>query len=281
MDLSRKYAATPIHGGLGSAPPADPLRPRLNQIRERGCIRIGYFEDAMPFTFQNLAGKLVGFDIEMAYRLAQDMKVGLEFVTVDPRRAALALSSGQVDIVMSSVALTLERANEMTMSAPYMSQTFAFIVKDYRREEFSSRANVKKHAELRLAIINAPYYVSKAKEYLPQAELVLVDSPRQFFTGNNQDFDGLVYSAEAGSAWTLLYPAFSVVVPQPDVLAVPLAYGMPRGERDLADFVNTWIELKTKDQTIRVLYDYWILGQTGVERAPRWSVIRDVLHLVK
>ena len=281
MDLSRKYAATPIHGGLGSVPPADPLRPRLNQIRERGCIRIGYFEDAMPFTFQNLAGKLVGFDIEMAYRLAQDMKVGLEFVTVDPRRAALALSSGQVDIVMSSVALTLERANEMTMSAPYMSQTFAFIVKDYRREEFSSRANVKKHAELRLAIINAPYYVSKAKEYLPQAELVLVDSPRQFFTGNNQDFDGLVYSAEAGSAWTLLYPAFSVVVPQPDVLAVPLAYGMPRGERDLADFVNTWIELKTKDQTIRVLYDYWILGQTGVERAPRWSVIRDVLHLVK
>ena len=90
-----------------------------------------------------------------------------------------------------------------------------------------------------------------------------------------------MYSAEAGSAWTLLYPAFSVVVPQPDVLAVPLAYGMPRGERDLADFVNTWIELKTKDQTIRVLYDYWILGQTGVERAPRWSVIRDVLHLVK
>ena len=281
MDLSRKYAVTPIHGGLGSVPPADPLRPRLNQIRERGCIRIGYFEDAMPFTFQNLAGKLVGFDIEMAYRLAQDMKVGLEFVTVDPRRAALALSSGQVDVVMSSVALTLERANEMTMSAPYMSQTFAFIVKDYRREEFSSRANVKKHTELRLAIINAPYYVSKAKEYLPQAELVLVDSPRQFFTGNNQDFDGLVYSAEAGSAWTLLYPAFSVVVPQPDVLAVPLAYGMPRGERDLADFVNTWIELKTKDQTIRILYDYWILGQTGVERAPRWSVIRNVLHLVK
>ena len=133
----------------------------------------------------------------------------------------------------------------------------------------------------KLGIINAPYYVSKAKEYLPQAELVLVDSPRQFFTGKSEDFDGLVYSAEAGSAWTLLYPAFSVVVPQPDVLAVPLRYGMPRGERDLADFVNTWIELKTKDQTIRVLYDYWILGQTGVERSPRWSVIRDVLHLVK
>jgi hypothetical protein len=56
---------------------------------------------------------------------------------------------------------------------------------------------------------------------------------------------------------------------------------MPRGDRELVDFVDTWIDLKTKDQTIRTLYDYWILGRTGVERAPRWSIIRNVLHLVK
>ena len=70
-------------------------------------------------------------------------------------------------------------------------------------------------------------------------------------------------------------------MPRPDVLAVPLSYGLARGDRELADFVNTWIDLKLKDQTIRSLYDYWILGRTGLERSPRWSVIRDVLHLVK
>jgi ABC-type amino acid transport substrate-binding protein len=186
-----------------------------------------------------------------------------------------------VDLIMSSVALTLERADEMTMSAPYMNETFAFIVKDYRREEFSSRASVKRQSRLKLGIVNAPYYVAKAREYLPLAQLVLMDSPREFFTRNVDDLDGLVYSAEAGSAWTLMYPAFSIAVPQPDVLAVPLAYGVPRGDRELADFVNTWIDLKTKDQTIRTLYDYWILGRSGVERSPRWSIIRNVLHLVR
>jgi hypothetical protein len=60
-----------------------------------------------------------------------------------------------------------------------------------------------------------------------------------------------------------------------------LAYGLARGDRELADCVNAWIDLKTKDQTIRTLYDYWILGRTGVERSPRWSVIRNVLHLVR
>ena len=51
-------------------------------------------------------------------------------------------------------------------------------------------------------------------------------------------------------------------------------------ERELADFVNTWIALKKEDQTIGALYEYWILGRSAVEREPRWSVIRNVLHLV-
>ena len=80
----------------------------------------------MPFAFSNRAGKLVGFDVETAHRLAQNMEVGGKFVAVERRQAAMAVHSGHVDLVMFSVALTLERANEMTMSAPYMNETFAF-----------------------------------------------------------------------------------------------------------------------------------------------------------
>jgi hypothetical protein len=44
--------------------------------------------------------------------------------------------------------------------------------------------------------------------------------------------------------------------------------------------LNTWIDLKTKDGTINELFVHWILGQNAVRRQPRWSVIRNVLHLV-
>jgi hypothetical protein len=44
--------------------------------------------------------------------------------------------------------------------------------------------------------------------------------------------------------------------------------------------VDTWIELKKKDRTIARLYDYWILGRSAVEREPRWSIMRNVLHWV-
>ena len=89
-----------------------------------------------------------------------------------------------------------------------------------------------------------------------------------------------MFSAESGSAWSLLYPDYAVVIPQPDVLAVPLAYPMARGDRDMVDFINAWIDLKKKDATIETLYNRWILGQGAIKKEPRWSIIRDVLHWV-
>ncbi len=56
----------------------------------------------------------------------------------------------------------------------------------------------------------------------------------------------MLLGAEAGSAWTLIYPQFTVAVPLPKPVKVPMAYAMPRGEHDMGKFVNTWLELKKK-----------------------------------
>ena len=71
------------------------------------------------------------------------------------------------------------------------------------------------------------------------------------------------------------------VVPLPDPIRVPLAFGMPLGEPELAGFVNSWIELKRHDGTFDELYQYWILGKNATPTPPRWSIIRDVLHWVE
>jgi hypothetical protein len=54
---------------------------------------------------------------------------------------------------------------------------------------------------------------------------------------------------------------------------------MSRGDQELVNFINTWIELKKKDRTIAALYDHWILGKHAVPKQPRWSVLRNVLGI--
>ena len=87
----------------------------------------------------------------------------------------------------------------------------------------------------------------------------------------------MMYTAESGSAWTLIYPDYSVAIPHPNVVSIPVAYALPRGDTRMKAFVDGWLELKKKDLTTQRLYDYWILGNSGEERQLRWSVLRDVL----
>ncbi len=108
-----------------------------------------------------------------------------------------------------------------------------------------------------------------------------MSSPGEFFEGNEAGLDAFLFTAEAGSAWTLLHPRYAVVVPQPGLSSIPLAYAVPRGETELVDSVNAWIELRQKDGTTARLYDYWILGRGAVEKKPRWSVIGNVLLWVE
>ena len=79
----------------------------------------------------------------------------------------------------------------------------------------------------------------------------------------------------------MLYPQYSIVVPQPDVMTIPIAYAVGRDERDLRSFLNVWLELKKKDGTISQLNDRWILGKNAEQGNPRWSVVRNVLYWIR
>ncbi len=282
LGMTSQYPPAVVYrDSLPGALAHDPKKSRLQEVRERGLLRVGYFADAMPFAFDNKAGRLVGFDVEMAYKLARELDVQVTFVEIERGKSAAMLNEGIVDIVMSGLHVLLERISEIQYSSPYVNETIAFIVKDYRREEFASRESVQRLRSLRIGVPNAPYYVSKLRQYLPDAQIVLLDSPADFFGARGASLDAMLYTAEAGSVWTLLYPAYSVAVPRPDILSLPLAYGVARDETEFVRYLNTWIDLKQKDPTVKILYDYWILGRHAADREPRWSIVRNVLHWVE
>jgi proton glutamate symport protein len=259
-------------------PLASPRQSRLERVRQRGVLRAGYRTDALPNSYFNGDGQLVGFDIDMAYVLAKDLKVDLEFVPVETAKMAAQLDRGDCDIVMSGVAITPERALEMAFSNPYIEETMALVVTDHRRDAFRNLAALKRMQPLRLAVPDVPYYIDKLKHYLPQAEVTTIPSVQTFFKELGGQFDGLVFSAEAGSAWSLLYPSYTVVVPQPRTGAIPMAFPIAKGDLEMVAFINNWLALKKQDGTIQAFYDYWILGKNAVPVKPRWSVIRNVLH---
>ena len=218
----------------------------------------------------------------MAQLLAREMNVKLEFFPFEFDTMAAQLDARQVDLIMAGVAVTTPRLEEMTFSAPYMEGTMAFIVPDHRRNEFAGSLAVKSISRLKIGIpYKADYLINKVKSYLPQAEIIAVKSPREFFKTNKQQLDALLWGAENGAAWTLLYPHFQVVVPVPDIVKIPLAYPVGGGDKAFAEFVSQWILLKKNGLEYPKLYDHWILGHGAEPKQPRWSVVRNVFKWVE
>jgi len=253
---------------------------RIDRIKQRGALRVGYRRDLLPFVFRNADGRMVGYDVEMAHQLARDLGVRLEFVHMESASVSQSLEEGRVDILMTGVTVDPSLAAEVRFSEPYMDVTLAFVVRDHERSKFSSREKVQALEKPRIAITNIPFYIDALQRYLPEAELKIVDSPRSFFKAAEGEFDALFYTAEAGSGWTLVYPEFSVAIPQPDVVSVPLAYAVPKGASDFGDYVDAWVTLKRQGGAFDRAYRHWILGQGAQRKTPRWSVIHDVLGWV-
>ena len=259
----------------------------MERIRKRNIVRIGFHPDFLPYSYFNTAKELVGFDIGMAHTLARDLGVSIEFVPFRYDTLAQQLQDDHFDIAMGGVAGNALRSEQMSHSDPYMFVTMALIVPDYRDRQFSSLADIRELGSIKLGMHRDFAYRFETaridiKNLVPEAELVVLDSYRDFFEQKNtgEGVDALITSAEGGSAWTLLYPKYQVVTPLGDDVSYPLVYPYVGRDTVLDEFLDHWIVYTQRDGTVKRLYDHWILGKDAEPRKPRWSVIRDVLYWV-
>ena len=253
---------------------------RLEDIKQRGTLRIGYDATNLPFSFINNNGLLVGFDIDLAVNLADALGLEAEFVPANRQEFPTLLASGIIDI-MPSVWYLPTWFDSVRFSTPYMTITVGFALLDERRHEFVDLATLGASQGLRIGV---PIDVTqdnkpRLERYFGNAnpEFVKLDSWTPFFEGNHPDIDAFLMPAENASAWTLLHPEYTVVIPQPDPVQRQSAFGLALDADNLARVVDQWVLFAKHEGTIQRAYDYWILGQGAIDKRPRWSIVRNVL----
>jgi len=252
---------------------------RLDQILDRGVLRVGYHPDMYPFCFFNDDDQLVGYDVALIHELAAELDLKLVFIPWSYETRDEQLSSGQIDIAIGGLMVTSERLARMTLTDSYMTITAAIVIEDHRRDLAATWAGIRKLEGFRLATTGRRLS-RNVQRYLPETNVVYVESPRDFFDQPKQPFDAILMTAEGGSAYTIMYPRYDVMIPKPQFKG-NVAFAIPSDEPALEKFFNAWLALQETNGTLSRFYDKWIVGQVASEKSPRWCVIRDVLHWVE
>lgn len=92
----------------------------LNQILERGELRVGMEPGYMPFEMKDKKGRIIGYDVDMAKRMAKDMGVKLKLIPTAWDGIIAGLVTGKYDIIMSGMTITQQRNLKVNFANPYV-----------------------------------------------------------------------------------------------------------------------------------------------------------------
>ncbi len=91
----------------------------ISDIQSEGTIKVGMLVDFPPVGFMNANNEPDGYDADVAAMLGDKLGVDVNIVPVTGPNRIPYLLSGQVDLLISSLAITPARAEKVDFSAPY------------------------------------------------------------------------------------------------------------------------------------------------------------------
>ena len=221
----------------------------VQEIKDSGVIRIGVFTDKAPFGYIDENGKNQGYDVYFTDRLAKDLGVQVEYISLDPASRVEYAETGKADIVAANFTVTPERAEKVDFSLPYMKVSLGVVSPD--------GAVIKSVEELKDKTLivskgtTAEYYFSKNH---PEVKLQKYDSYADAYNAL-LDGRGDAFSTDNTEvlAWAKSNPGFTVGIESlGDVDTIAVA--VQKGNTDLLNWINNEIKELGKENFFHEAY---------------------------
>ncbi|WP_138502195.1 transporter substrate-binding domain-containing protein [Nostoc sp. PA-18-2419] len=197
----------------------------MPKIQRRGYFTIAVKDNLRPLGFKDDSGNLQGFEIDLAQQLALDLlgkKDAVKFQPVANRDRLSVVLDKKVDLAIARVTATASRARIVNFSVPYYLDSTVLITKE------ASVQQLKNLAKQKIAVLNNSSTIAKVQYYLPNSELVGVNSYQE---AREQTENNAVaaFAADASvlGGWVQEYPQYHLL---PTKLSTePLSVVMPKG----------------------------------------------------
>lgn len=128
MTMTRRaiLAAPAVIAAAGATAQSGPLT--IDRIKAAGKLRIGCEATYPPFTYRD-AGRIVGYDVELAESMCGALGVQADFIDTQWSGVIPALYAGRFDIIMSSMSYTRARMERVAFTIPYAEAGQALLIR--------------------------------------------------------------------------------------------------------------------------------------------------------
>lgn len=228
----------------------------LEQALKRGVLKVG-MSTFVPWAMQDKDGKFIGFEIDVATRLAADMGVQVEFVPTQWSGIIPALLTGKFDVIIGGMGIRPDRNLKVNFSAPYDYTGMSLVAHKEKASGFASIADFNK-PEVVIAARIGTTAADAVKKYMPNAELRLFENESQTIQELlNGRVHAVVASAPLPAYQALKYPE-KLFLPLPENFTKePIGFAVRKGDFDTLNYFNNWIEVVNSEGWLKERKHYW------------------------
>ena len=113
----------------------------LEYIKDKGTLLVG-ITDFAPMDYRDDAGDWIGYDADLAKKVAESLGVKVEFVEIDWDNKILELDNKSIDVVWNGMTLTDEVKNSMECTKAYLNNAQVVVVPAADAETYSDEASL-------------------------------------------------------------------------------------------------------------------------------------------
>lgn len=209
----------------------------IADINQSGKLIIGVFSDKAPFGYIDKDGNYQGYDVYFAERLAKDMGVKAEYISLEPANRVEYAKTGKVDIVLANFTVTKERAEQVDFALPYMKVALGVV--SPKKDNITSIDQLKDKLLIVAKGTTAETYFAK---HHPEVKLLKFDQYTETFNAL-LDGRGAAFSTDNTEvlAWAMKNPDFKVGITSLGDLDT-IAPAVQKGNKELLAYINDEIK---------------------------------------
>jgi polar amino acid transport system substrate-binding protein len=228
----------------------------LEQVLKRQTLKVG-MSTFVPWAMKDKTGKLVGFEIDVATRLAEDTGVKVEFVPTSWDGIIPALLSGKFDVIIGGMGILPSRNLKVNFTIPYETSGMSLVANKELAGNFKTLEDFNR-PEVILAVRLGATPVAAAEKFMPKAQLVKFDDESKAIQEllNGKAY-AVIASAPMPAYQALKYPDKLFLPFKETFTKEPIGFALRKGDPDTLNYFNNWITVRQADGWLAERKHYW------------------------
>ena len=239
----------------------------MDSILQKGELVVGITGTQPPLNATNKDGKIIGYDADIAKLIAMNLGVKIKFAAMPFAELLPALTAGNVDMILSSMTMTLERNRKVAFIGPYYVSGKGILTKTQTIGALQ-QAEGMNNPEFKVAALKNSTSQAFVEQAAPKAQLVSTNSYDEAVDMLLQDKVNAIVADYPYCAFTAFrFQDKGLVAGQSKFTVEPLGIAIPE-DALLINWLGNFVKMLEASGQLKNLTEKWFQDGSWIKELP-------------